>query len=73
MTEEAVAIRRELAAVTPDRYRPDLAQSLSNLGARLSQLGRPTEALPVTEERWRSAGNWPPSTRTATAPTSPSR
>ena len=50
MTEEAVAIRRELADVTPDRYRPDLAQSLNDLGAVLWELGRRSEALPVTEE-----------------------
>ena len=49
-TEEAVAIRRELAAAYPDRYRPDLAASLTNLGIRFSALGRPAEALPPTEE-----------------------
>ncbi len=49
-TEEAVAIRRELAATHPDRYRPDLASSLSNLGVMFSALGRPAEALLVTEE-----------------------
>ena len=41
---------RELAAASPDRYRPDLAVSLTNLGVRLSELGRPADALPVTEE-----------------------
>ena len=50
VTEEAVAIRRELAAASPDRYRPDLARSLNNLRILLSKLGRPAEALPVTEE-----------------------
>jgi Tetratricopeptide repeat len=50
VTEEAVAIRRELAVASPDRYRPGLAASLSNLGAWFSELGRPAEALPVTEE-----------------------
>jgi len=30
--KEAVAIRRELAAVYPDRHRSDLAGSLTNLG-----------------------------------------
>ena len=34
----------------PDRYRPDLARSLYDLGARYSELGRPADALPVTEE-----------------------
>jgi tetratricopeptide (TPR) repeat protein len=45
-----VAIRRELAEAYPDRYRPYLARSLSNLGNRLSALGRPAEALPPTQE-----------------------
>jgi tetratricopeptide (TPR) repeat protein len=48
--QEAVEIRRELAAANPDRYRPDLAASLSNLGVWLSALGRMAEALPVTQE-----------------------
>ena len=50
VTEEAVAIRRELAAASPDRYRPDLAASLNNLGVLFSELGRPADALPVAEE-----------------------
>jgi hypothetical protein len=33
--EEAVAIRRELAAARPDAFRPDLAMSLNNLSNRL--------------------------------------
>ena len=49
-TEEAVQIRRELAAADPDRYRPDLAKSLSNLGNRFYELGRPAEALPPTQQ-----------------------
>ncbi len=48
--QEAVAIRRELAAAYPDRYRPGLATSLDNLGNRLSALGRPAEALPPAQE-----------------------
>ena len=43
-------IWRELAAAYPDRYRPDLAASLSNLGVRFSALGRPAEALPAEQE-----------------------
>jgi len=50
VSQEAVTIHRELAAASPDRYRPDLAGSLTNLGVRLWALGRPAEALPVTEE-----------------------
>jgi len=49
-TQEAVAIRRELAQVNPDRYRSNLADSLVNLGIRLSELGRPVDALPPTQE-----------------------
>ena len=45
-----MAIRRELAAVSPDRYRPLLARSLSNLGVYCSALGRPAEALPPAEQ-----------------------
>jgi tetratricopeptide (TPR) repeat protein len=48
-TEEAVTLRRELAAANP-AYLPDLAMSLNNLGIFLSQLGRRAEALPPTEE-----------------------
>ena len=35
--EEAVAIRRELAAARPDAFRPDLAMSLDNLANRLER------------------------------------
>ena len=45
-----MAIRRELAEACPDRYRPDLAASLSNLGVWFFELGRPAEALLPTEE-----------------------
>ncbi len=48
--EEAVAIYRELAAADPDRYRPDLATSLTNLAGPYSELGRRAEALPTAEE-----------------------
>jgi tetratricopeptide (TPR) repeat protein len=47
---EAVAIRRELAAASPDRYRPILAQSLNNLGIWFFELGRAAEALSAAEE-----------------------
>jgi tetratricopeptide (TPR) repeat protein len=50
VTEESVAIRRELAAANPDRYLPDLAASLSNLGIWFSELGRPADALPAEQE-----------------------
>jgi hypothetical protein len=40
VTEEAVTIRRELAAASPDRYRPDLVRSLNNLADVLAALGQ---------------------------------
>ncbi|MFF5263299.1 serine/threonine-protein kinase [Actinomadura viridis] len=48
--QEAVAIYRELAQADPDRYAPDLARSLSNLGNTLWRLGRHDEGLPVEQE-----------------------
>ena len=48
--QEAVTIRRELAEAYPDRYRPDLATSLSNLGSTFSALGRPAEAEAASNE-----------------------
>ena len=54
--QEAVAIRRELAAKAPDAYRPDLAWSLDNLADCLSAIGQRQEALDAAEkrsERWR--------------------
>lgn len=48
--EEAVAIRRELAAGNPDRYRPDLARSLRVLADSLSLLGRSDEASAAWSE-----------------------
>jgi len=48
--EEAVTIRRELAAARPEAYRPDLALSLNNLAARLADLGRPEDALAASQE-----------------------
>ena len=44
VTEEAVAIRRELAAASPARYRPDLARSTRLLASTLESLGRTAEA-----------------------------
>ncbi|MFL6262871.1 MAG: tetratricopeptide repeat protein, partial [Thermoanaerobaculia bacterium] len=48
--EEAVAIRRQLAAARPDAFRPALASALNNLSVRLSDLGRREEALAACEE-----------------------
>ena len=50
VTEEAVAIYRDLAAASPDRYRADLAGQLINLGVWSSRLGRAAEALPASQE-----------------------
>ena len=48
--EEAVTIRRQLAATRPDAFLPDLAMSLNNQSNRLSELGRREEALAAIEE-----------------------
>ena len=48
--EEAVAIRRGLAATRPDAFAPDLAGSLNNLSNCLSDLGRREPALAASEE-----------------------
>ncbi|MCM3882225.1 tetratricopeptide repeat protein [Frankia sp. R82] len=48
--EEAVAIRRRLAADRPDTFLPDLAVSLSNLANRLGDLREPEVALAINEE-----------------------
>ncbi|WP_457653113.1 tetratricopeptide repeat protein [Rhodocaloribacter sp.] len=46
LAERQVAIARN----NPDAFYPDLAGTLNNLGARLSELGRREEALQATEE-----------------------
>ena len=48
--QEAVTIRRELAAARPDAFRPALATSLNNLSLRLGDLGRREEALASSGE-----------------------
>ena len=50
VSEQAVEIRRRLAAVNPAAFEPDLARSLNNLGNRLSGVGRRAEALTATEQ-----------------------
>jgi tetratricopeptide (TPR) repeat protein len=50
VAEEAVRLRRTLAAARPDAFTPDLALSLNNLANRLSDLGRREEALTAAEE-----------------------
>ena len=50
VTQEAVAIRRELAAASPDRYRPDLARSLTNLAEALMALDRTADANAARDE-----------------------
>jgi tetratricopeptide (TPR) repeat protein len=49
-TEEAVAIRRELANKAPDAFRPDLARALNTLANRLSELSRFPEAVACARE-----------------------
>ncbi|WP_248824664.1 tetratricopeptide repeat protein, partial [Frankia umida] len=48
--EEAVTIRRRLAADRPDTYLPDLATSLNNQSVQLGAVGRPEQALATIEE-----------------------
>jgi tetratricopeptide (TPR) repeat protein len=48
--EEAVQIRRELAAARPDAFLPDLAASLNNQSNALADLGRREDALSAIEE-----------------------
>ena len=48
--DEAVAIRRQLAAARPDAFLPDLAMSLNNQSGRLSELGRREDALTASDE-----------------------
>jgi hypothetical protein len=50
VTQEAVEIRRELAAAYPDRYRPDLARSLRVLANALDSLGSTAEAEAARHE-----------------------
>jgi hypothetical protein len=50
MIEESIVIRRELSTGNANRFYGDLAESLLNLGVCLAALGRPRDALPVTEE-----------------------
>ena len=48
--EEAVTHYRTLAKALPERYLPELAQSLNNLSVHLSAAGRNLEALTAIEE-----------------------
>ena len=48
--QEAVAIRRELAAARPDAFRPALATALTNLSNQLAGLGRREDALAAVQE-----------------------
>lgn len=49
-TQEAADIYRGLVAARPGRYKPDLADSLLNLGVIFSGLGRPADALHAEDE-----------------------
>ncbi|KAF8313162.1 uncharacterized protein EI90DRAFT_3092389 [Cantharellus anzutake] len=48
--EESVKLRRDLVAVHPGSYTPNLAWSLNSLYGALSNLGRHSEALPFIQE-----------------------
>ena len=48
--EETVTIHRELAAASPDRYRLDLARSLTNLAEVLEAAGGQADADAARDE-----------------------
>jgi tetratricopeptide (TPR) repeat protein len=48
--QEAVTIRRDLAAARPDAFRPDLAMALNNLAVRLASMGQREDALAASQE-----------------------
>jgi tetratricopeptide (TPR) repeat protein len=50
LMKDAVAAYRELARISPELYRPDLARSLSSLGLAYSVLGSPSDALAAEQE-----------------------
>jgi hypothetical protein len=50
--QDAVAIRRDLIAASPDRYRPYLATALNNLASALRDVGREAKA-DATQDRSR--------------------
>ena len=50
LAQEAVHIRRTLAAQRPDAFPPDLAASLNNLPVMQGELGRRDEALALAKE-----------------------
>ena len=50
VAQEAVEIRRRLAAQHPEAFLPDLASSLHNLANRLYEVGRRAEALQANQE-----------------------
>jgi hypothetical protein len=50
ITEEAVAIYRELADINPGKYRPGLARALSNLSIQVQARGGAAGASPAIAE-----------------------
>ena len=48
--QEAVTVRRRLAAANAAAYKPDLARSLHNLSIDLAEAGRRDEAQQAREE-----------------------
>jgi len=53
-TQEAITLRRVLAAENPAAHQADLANALSNLGVQLDRMGRSAEALTARTESVRS-------------------
>ena len=50
VSQQAVDLYRELAALNRDAYLPDLAMSLNNHALRLAEVGRRAEAVPVSQQ-----------------------
>ena len=50
ISQEAVDLRRELAAVNRAAYLPELAASLNNHAGLLAETGRQAEAVPISQQ-----------------------
>jgi hypothetical protein len=61
---------RTLATSDPDRYLPDLAASLHDLGVTLGSWVSRSRPCPLTVSRYRFVGGWLRSPRSGTGPTS---
>jgi tetratricopeptide (TPR) repeat protein len=70
-TQEAVDLRRRLAAQRPDAFLPYLAMSLNNLGNGFPKWAGGRRPCKPRRRRWTSTAAWPPSAPTPSSPTWP--